>query len=1553
MSSRPPDKKAEARSPEESGQEAVVCVYSKGDGTAEKHMLEFFSDLGWQSQFTESKEMNGFGPDQLGHLLIEHGQTFPGKALLLIDAGLSISEACVNTLTELMRELVTGDDQAIALTVLSNAETSLNPYAGLEAPDSRVSKKGSWDSLVALLGSGCLYEHQHWPRHLIFLSSEAIRILAKEAIQPENALSRLESGGGRLLVADHCFIHDPGKDLFKQMRLEPHEERRPPAWGRLVQRLDAWLRNDHAIVDQYLPGEKPLTLHVTHSWGGGVAQWVQSFIEADEAGLNFQLRSEGPQSGEGAGQRLSLYYGNNTDTPITSWWLQPPIRSTTEANEQYRGILQAITRRYGVGRVIVSSLVGHSLDVLETELPTVQVLHDFYPCWPLLGIHPEPYLIDHGESSHKSNPEEKSGIGLALSENRLLPDFRDRDAPSWQALGDHWRETIITRGVKVAAPSRSTADLLRKMDPGWNNIDIGIIPHGLPPLPGDGETLPQDREDGKLRLVIPGRIQQGKGKALLLEAIDELTQFAQVYLLGAGKEGEAFFGRRGVNVIIQYQRHELPALLAEIGPHLAALLSVVPETFSYTLSEMQHLNVPVVATRVGSLEERIADGDTGWLIEGKASSLLEKIHFLFDHREEIEAMRNRLRGYHLPGTGQMVQHYETLCRPRPIRHKAVANIDNKRVDSEWANYKQPENDWLQASSQAFLLTGLEAKSRQQVSQVSKLRQEVKKRTAWAEEREHARKKEQEEKIKWVNSLEARLHSSEQALHSNQQALHSNQQALHSTQQSLEHEQAVHEQTNVLLAQLRAEHDGVLRSTSWRITRPFRVGRRMLRNLGRAQAWNPLRWPLLLSQLVRTLKTRGLYGTLMRSQLTQQQSNIPDRVETEQLEEIGNPEPPGHLPVSDEPVVSIIIPVYNQWLYTAACLRSMAETACRTSFEIVIVDDHSSDETAQRLASVGGLVKIHNETNLGFIGSCNRGAEEARGKYLVLLNNDTQVLDGWLDALLDTFERFPDTGIAGASLVYPNGQLQETGGIIFNDGSGWNYGRGDNADKPEYGYTREVDYCSGACIMLKTELFRELGGFDTRYSPAYYEDTDLAFRVRAAGLKVRVQPRAKIVHHEGITSGTDINSGTKRYQEINRNKFLDRWKEELAHQPPPLPDPTDVHALRMARDHRLKGRILVIDAYTPEPDQDSGSLRLRYLLGCFDSLGYGVTFFADNRGYAGSYTTDLQQAGVEVIYRPWLDSLHDFFNNRGAEFDFVMISRHYVAANYISLLERYCSQARFIFDTVDLHYLREERLAELEDSLPLRRVAAQTRRSELAVIKAADATLVVSPVEKTVLEHAAPDAKVHVISNVHEVSGSQRPWSERKDIFFVGGYQHPPNVDAAIWFVSKIWPLVREKLPEIQFHLIGSKATAQVSSLAGNGVLFHGFVKSLDPWLDGCRLAVAPLRYGAGVKGKVNMSMSRGQPVVATPAAVEGLFSKPGEDILVAENEREFADQIVRVYQDEQLWNQISIAGQDNVRKYFSVETAQLSLQALLKSLNRSNGGQQVAHPTLREPSTKK
>jgi GT2 family glycosyltransferase len=819
-------------------------------------------------------------------------------------------------------------------------------------------------------------------------------------------------------------------------------------------------------------------------------------------------------------------------------------------------------------------------------------------------------------------------------------------------------------------------------------------------------------------------------------------------------------------------------------------------------------------------------------------------------------------------------------------------------------------------------------------QAAALQAEVERRTEWAREQHQALLQEQKNRDRWVHSLEQALKTEQEQ---RDRWVRSLEQEIQSGIEAVKREQEAHAQTQEMYQDLRAVHETVLHSSSWRITRPLRASRRVLTNLAQARAWNPARWPLLLSQAVRTLSTQGLHGALLRLQQSPQHA-LPADAAASQFQTtgpVGDAQAPPVMPRADRPAVSIIIPVYNQWQYTAACLRSIAQARNTAGFEVIVVDDHSQDQTPQQLAGIAGLEFLCNPRNIGFVGSCNRGVEAASGEYIVLLNNDTQVPDGWLDALLETFQRFPNTGLAGARLVYPDGRLQEAGGIVFRDGSGWNYGRGDHAERPEYAFSREVDYCSGACIMLPAGLFRQLGGLDQHYAPAYYEDTDLAFRVRQAGFKVRLQAAATVIHHEGMTSGTDPASGAKRYQEINRHKFLERWQDQLAAYPERIADVNDQAAIRRARDHRLRGRVLVIDAYTPEPDQDSGSLRLRYLFDCFQQLGYGVSFFADNRGHAGIYSSELQKAGVEVLYNPWIASLQDFFRERGGDFDFIMISRHYVAVNYLALIQRYCPRARFIFDTVDLHYLREQRLAELEGSLPLKRVAAQTKRSELAVIRQAAATLVVSPVEQAVLAQDAPQAHVHVLSNIHRLCADCKGYAARKDIFFVGGYQHPPNIDAAMWFVNSIWPLIREQLPDIRFHLIGSKAPEKVRALHGNGVEFHGYVKDLQPWLDGCRLAVAPLRYGAGVKGKVNLSMSHGQPVVVTPMAVEGLYARDGEDVLVAESAQDFAAAVVRLYRDEPLWNRLAAAGLENVRQHFSMDCARDSLRNILDSLHQA------------------
>ncbi len=236
-------------------------------------------------------------------------------------------------------------------------------------------------------------------------------------------------------------------------------------------------------------------------------------------------------------------------------------------------------------------------------------------------------------------------------------------------------------------------------------------------------------------------------------------------------------------------------------------------------------------------------------------------------------------------------------------------------------------------------------------------------------------------------------------------------------------------------------------------------------------------------------------------------------------------------------VSIIIPVFNHLQDTLNCLKSLAECNDKARFEIIITDDGSTDSTQSVFSQCKNLNYIRNEDNLGFLAACNTAAETAIGEFIVLLNNDTVVLPGWLDALVDTFSEHPQAGLVGAKLVYPNGTLQEAGGIVFKDGSAFNFGRDEDPNKPAVNYLREVDYCSAACICVPKKIWQDLNGFDEFFSPAYYEDTDFAFRVREAGYQVFYQPLSEVIHFEGKTSGLDVTKGIKRYQIIKSGKVF--------------------------------------------------------------------------------------------------------------------------------------------------------------------------------------------------------------------------------------------------------------------------------------------------------------------------------------------------------------------------------------------------------------------------------
>lgn len=634
---------------------------------------------------------------------------------------------------------------------------------------------------------------------------------------------------------------------------------------------------------------------------------------------------------------------------------------------------------------------------------------------------------------------------------------------------------------------------------------------------------------------------------------------------------------------------------------------------------------------------------------------------------------------------------------------------------------------------------------------------------------------------------------------------------------------------------------------------------------------------------------------------------------------------------DSPKVSIVIPVYNNFEVTYNCLASIHLSGVSVTYEVIIVDDFSSDNTKGITDIISGIRYYRNEVNKGFVESCNAGAKQAKGDYIVFLNNDTEVFSAWLDELLYVFKSNDKAGLVGGKLLYPDGTLQEAGGIVWKSGVPYNYGNKMNPYFPKYNYTRQVDYISGACIMLEKGMWEELGGFDEIYKPAYYEDTDLAFRVREKGYQVIYTPFCQVLHYEGMSNGVDVTKGVKQYQIVNAKKFKSRWGKLC------INNGEASHNEDLNKDRNIIYRALVIDAETPQPDKNAGSYAALEEIKLLQSLGIKCTFVPSNLAFLGHYTENMQKKGIECLYAPFFRNIVDIFEQRGREFDLIYITRYSIAERYIDICRHYAPQAKIIFNNADLHFLREIRTSIYQGSKKMLKKAIQTKEDEMKVIKKVDLVLSYNTSEHAVIESHNDSLKSIKLAKcpwVVDIPKRKLPgFEDRRDISFLGGYGHPPNVEAVEYFITNVMPKLKGKYPDFKFNVYGSHLPKKLIDLADDSIIMKGYVEEIDEVYDTNRIFIAPLQSGAGIKGKVLGAIAYGIPTILSPIAAEGIGLRDGIETLIAETPDQWVEAIEKLYDNPSLWLNISHAGQKYVDTFYSFSAGKKLMTKALENVD--------------------
>ena len=614
--------------------------------------------------------------------------------------------------------------------------------------------------------------------------------------------------------------------------------------------------------------------------------------------------------------------------------------------------------------------------------------------------------------------------------------------------------------------------------------------------------------------------------------------------------------------------------------------------------------------------------------------------------------------------------------------------------------------------------------------------------------------------------------------------------------------------------------------------------------------------------------------------------------------------------SSKPKISLVIPTYNRSDLVFNLLHSISKVIKKSEIEIIVVDDGSEDDQFQRLKKVRGVHVYHLSENVGYTRATNFGASKATGDYILLLNNDTLLLPTTILRLENYLDTNPDVWAVAPKILWQDLSVQEFGSHVDLQGNALNLGVGYGRTHPQINFTREAVYASAACFLIRTKIWNALEGFDETFAPAYYEDTDLCLRIWQAGGKLVMLHSAEVIHIGSQSYGDGTGSALKSEQLIkNKKAFSKKWRDSN------LEIPGEDNSRALVGKLSDRRAIVFFDHQIPNPNRDSGQLRSYQLLNTFRDLGFHVIVVSRINVAHFEVVETLRTKGFEIH-----SSFESFFNchDRNSKLLSLFWLSKFETANFlINQIKDKFPTTPIVFDTVDVHFLREERKALLDDSASKskllgpgfsRRVDVEIlKKKELEIMKQATKVIVVSPEEHQLL------TKEHNIQNcsilwkyldpreLERRNTVERQSKNKKIILFVGSFNHLPNIDGIEWFAREVLPSLRDKVGEIfEVHVAGGGLSSEKQDfLESQGIRVLGWVQELAPIYQSADVVIAPIRYGAGLKGKILEAAKYERPIVATNIAMEGFTLTPGEDYIPANSPIEFVEGIKELIENPQ------------------------------------------------------